>query len=50
MIRTEEVVQVRAEVGDVAIGTDERENFPVRIGAFPEVPGVASNADASRGL
>ena len=43
---TEEVVDVRAEVVDVAASRDERAGLPVGVGAGPEVPGVASDSDA----
>ena len=48
--RTEEIVQICAEVCDVAVSTDERKDFPVSIGAFPEVPGVSSNVETAEDL
>ena len=48
--RTEEIVQICAEVCDVAVSTDERKDFPVRVGSFPEVPGVSGNVEAAENL
>lgn len=39
-MRTEEVVEVRVKVGDVALGGDEREHVPVPVRAVVQVPGV----------
>ena len=47
---TEEVVQVRAEVRDIAVCAHEREDLPVRVRTGPEVPVVASEVDAGRDL
>ena len=49
-VRTEEIIQIRAEVCYVAVSTDEREDFPVGIGAFPEVPGVSGNIETAEDL
>ena len=48
--RTEELVQIRAEVRDVAVSTDERKDFPVRVGSFPEVPGVSGDVETAEDL
>lgn len=48
--RTEEIVQVCVEVCDVSVGADERQDFPVSIGALPEVPGVTGDVEAAEDL
>ncbi len=48
--RTEEIVQVCVEVRDVSVGADERQDFPVSIGALPEIPGVTGNVEAAENL
>lgn len=48
--RTEEIVQVCVEVRDVSVRADERQDFPVSIGALPEVPGVTGNVEAAENL
>ena len=44
--RTEELVDVSAEAVDVPVRGDEGNRLPVGVGARPEVPGVAGDADA----
>ena len=46
----EEVLEVRAEVGDVAVGAHERQHLPVRVRALPEVPVVAADLEAGQDL
>ena len=43
LIHTEEFLEVRVEVRNVAGGTDEGEDLPVGVRALPEIPGVAGN-------
>ena len=46
----EEVLEVGAEVGDVAVGAYERQHLPVRVRALPEVPVVAADLEAGQDL
>lgn len=48
--RTEEIVQVCVEVRDVSVGANKRQDFPVSIGALPEIPGVTGNVEAAENL
>ena len=47
---TEEVVQVRAEVRDIAVCAHEREDLPVRVRTRPEIPVVSGEVDAGSDL
>ena len=44
--RTEELVEVSAEVVDVTVSGDEGDRLPIGVRAGPEVPRVTSDADA----
>lgn len=50
MTLTEEGVEVRVEVRNVAGGTDEGEDLPVGVGALPEIPGVTCDVQAAKDL
>ena len=50
MTLTEEGVEVRVEVRNVAGGTDEGEDLPVGVGALPEIPGVAGDVQAAKDM
>lgn len=47
-MHTEEVLEVHAEVINIAILAHERDRLPVGIGALPDVPCVTGDRDVAR--
>ena len=50
LIHTEEFLEVRVEVRDVTVSTDKRQDLPVRVGAFPEIPRVPGDLNPAENL